>query len=199
MTDNTDREKLMAEAKAGLAAFDEYWGEGAPVNAEHGRPWELIRGLLAVFEKAHTPTYDEREALIQMLHYRRSQWHSYGTGQNADLADEILSTLADFRRTAVAEPSTESTHRGTFGHVWPRPLFYVGNWKRGDEGYEPVRECSNSAVCELEPQGEPSDAVVLREFVNRLPFGEPCSRQAVTALRAALSAASSVTKGENRD
>ena len=51
-------EKLIEEARAGLAAFDEYWGAGAPVSPEHGRPWELIRGLLSVFEKAHTPTDD---------------------------------------------------------------------------------------------------------------------------------------------
>lgn len=53
------------------------------------------------------------------------------------------------------EPTAETTHRGTFGHVWPCPLFYVGNWKRGDEEYYPVQECSNPAVCEVEPQGEP--------------------------------------------
>ena len=50
---SVQNEKLIEEARAGLAAFDEYWGAGAPVNPEHGRPWELIRGLLSVFEKAH--------------------------------------------------------------------------------------------------------------------------------------------------
>ena len=51
----TDNEKLIDEAKSGLAAFDLYWGDGGPVDAAYGRPWELIRRLLAVFEKAHAP------------------------------------------------------------------------------------------------------------------------------------------------
>lgn len=58
-------ERLIEEAKAGLAAFDAYWGDGGPVNAAYGRPWEIIRRLLAVFEKAHTPTDDERLKALQ--------------------------------------------------------------------------------------------------------------------------------------
>jgi hypothetical protein len=56
----TDNDKLIEDSKSGLAAFDSYWGDGGPVDAAHGRPWELIRRLLAVFEKAHTPTDDQR-------------------------------------------------------------------------------------------------------------------------------------------
>lgn len=50
---SVQNEKLIEETRAGLAAFDAYWGAGAPVSPERGRPWELIRGLLSVFEKAH--------------------------------------------------------------------------------------------------------------------------------------------------
>ena len=74
---SVQNEKLIEEARAGLAAFDEYWGAGAPVNPEHGRPWELIRGLLSVFEKAHA---HECEKLIEEARatMRRQEWAPAG-------------------------------------------------------------------------------------------------------------------------
>lgn len=41
MTDVVER------AAAALAAFDLYWGDGGPVEAAHGYPYEIIRELLA--------------------------------------------------------------------------------------------------------------------------------------------------------
>lgn len=35
------------EAEASLAAFDAYWTDGGPVDPAYGRPYELIRALLA--------------------------------------------------------------------------------------------------------------------------------------------------------
>lgn len=35
------------QAESALRAFDEYWGDGGPVDAVYGRPFELIRALLA--------------------------------------------------------------------------------------------------------------------------------------------------------
>jgi len=59
-----NNENLIEEAKAGLEAFDAYWGDGGPVDPAYGRPWEIVRRLLAAFEKAHTPTDGERLDII---------------------------------------------------------------------------------------------------------------------------------------
>lgn len=100
MTDK--REALIEQAIAGLAAFDEYWGDGGPVDAALGRPWELIRGLLAVFEQAHTPTDDEREALKDLIEDHINSTR-YGL---LTLHDAILA--AGFRRPVQGEPATRT-------------------------------------------------------------------------------------------
>lgn len=92
-------EHLIEKAKAGLAAFDLYWGDGGPVDAAYGRPWELIRGLLAVFEEARTPTNDEREALDYVDALAADGSLSEGARLN------LRSMIAGFRPSEVSEPS----------------------------------------------------------------------------------------------
>lgn len=106
-----NNKKLIEEAKAGLAAFDEYWGTGGPVDAAYGRPWELIRGLLAVFEKALTPTDDEWQALWGIITSIRDAHRRHADdADSSEIVDAILA--AGFRRTVVPEPSTEVQARG---------------------------------------------------------------------------------------
>lgn len=99
------------------------------------------------------------------------------------------------------EPSTLA-HRGTFGHVWPCPLFYVGNWKRGEEEYYPVKGCSNAAACERsEPQAEPSDALHSRiestlDRYETIYGGMRQMRYIITDIRKDLAAVTE--QGENR-
>lgn len=214
---NDERDALVEEATAGLAAFDEYWGGGGPVEAPGGRPWELIRRFLAVFEQAHTAPEDTAELaafekiagtlyrgkvdeiaalrrIERELRTLRTVVKDYDAnfpcdgGCNVndgpeetcsrhgrsprDLWDRLDAALrrpvqgeptheghsfCDPRLGCVqGEPTAETVHRGTFGHVWPCPLFYVGNWKRIENGHEPVRDCSSPAACAPPPvQGEP--------------------------------------------
>lgn len=113
----------------------------------------------------HEATDDEREALIEQATWALIEWDT-DTADRGVRDEHYRDRRADvervfpilFRRSEVPEPSAEATNRGTFGHVWPCPLFYVGNWERGEEEYYPTAECSNPAVCERsEPQSEPSD------------------------------------------
>lgn len=79
-------------------------------------------------------------------------------------------------RTVQGELSSEVTHRGTFGHVWPCPLFYVGNWKHIENGYTPERDCTNATVCTPPAptvQGEPSDAHDLSQ--TRVVYWQDCN------------------------
>lgn len=128
MTDTSKRE-LIEEARAGLGAFDEYWGAGGPVDAAYGRPWELIRRLLAVFEQAHTPTTptdEERE----VQGWREAALYA----DDADAQDDFMTgwrTSDRLRRTAVPEPQGEPTDaqvlaalnaEGKSTHVARRPF-----------------------------------------------------------------------------
>lgn len=96
-------ERLIEEAKAGLAAFDAYWGDGGPVAAAYGRPWEIIRRLLAVFERAHTPTDDEREALVEEAERgnRAIQAHDHR---------KLFGNLRKHERTHESEPQGEPAY-----------------------------------------------------------------------------------------
>lgn len=146
---------------------------------------------LAAFEQAHAPS-DEREALASLID---DELQSQRIFDLRDMADTILA--AGFRRPAQGEPRTEATHRGTFGHVWPCPLFYVGNWQRVENGHEPVRECMNPSACGTpEPQGEPSDAEVeaaLNAYWHPLSDW-PWRESRKNAMRRALRAAGEVKR-----
>jgi hypothetical protein len=173
----TDNEKLIEEA---FKKHDAPAWENDAVARDAAIRWHM-RGFtdaLEAAEKAHTPTDDEREALLDdegwpvpaVTDVVMKRWsNDNATIRRNDggwawfsLAQSAIQALAQnglLRRSEVPEPSAEATHRGTFGHVWPCHLFYVGNWKRGDEEYYPLKECSNSAACDQsKSQGEPSDA-----------------------------------------
>jgi len=52
--------------------------------------------------------------------------------------------------TAPRLPTPEEARvTGTFGHVWPCALFYVGNWTEADggRGYVPLAACTSPADC----------------------------------------------------
>ncbi len=183
-------EKLIEEAASAIHSVAESgasWGDARMADKDQHRA--EARAALSVFEKALgeatvTPTDDEREDMIAFLlrdhNFEESPWGR--TYTDAEIA-------AALRRTEVPEPNAETTHRGTFGHVWPCPLFYVGNWKRGDEEYYPAAECSNAAVCERpKPQAEPSDALNLVIHAERVGTerDDPLILELAEALRVAL-------------
>lgn len=108
----TDNEKLIEEAARAILASEgigpeedgTYWGEATWPNAVKD-----ARTAFAVFEKAHTPTDDEREALIDTM--RNAPTHGNIVVRYDEAADAILA--AGFRRTVVPEPSAE--HECEFG------------------------------------------------------------------------------------
>lgn len=113
---------------------------------------------LAVFEKAHTPTDDEREALWKVIDKERRGWVRMGSGDSTVLRDVILAS--GFRRSEVPEPSGKR-------HAWQCMV-----------PYSPEGSCAEPGCgcwCHKgEPQGEPSDAQV--EEVKRHMWHEPSKR-----------------------
>ncbi len=185
------REEVIEEARAGLAAFDEYWGAGAPVNLEHGRPWELIRGLLSVFEKALTPTDDERKLARAMARVEQLSDHLgipyvYETGHGpvrpttalpvylaADLWDALGAPAGDF--DAYYERNRwADTWSNLLGTVRDRFRPKCGQDTEGEPcvltaghlppHYGPSDVGSHEPVPVPEPQGEPSDAALYAAF-----------------------------------
>lgn len=67
------------------------------------RAQQFALAALAVFEKAHTPTDDEREAL-NTLYWTHPDGHT--TGLTPDAIEAVLA--AGFRRSEVPEPSTDT-------------------------------------------------------------------------------------------
>lgn len=136
-----DNEKLIEEAAAAAQEA---------TRQKHRPTWRKLpeyvkenyrahaRAALAVFEKAHNPTVDEREALETVI---AVTWRDmYSTPTDRDFADAILA--AGFRRSEVPESSAG------------RELTPCGNLV-----------CTGCRVCGcpalgIEPQGEPSEAQV---------------------------------------
>lgn len=123
------------------------------------------RAILAVFEKAHTPTDDEREALAEVIARGRRGWErNGGRVDSMTLRDAILA--AGFRRSEVPVPTC------TCGEV-------LG---------------SHAINCPAftEPQGEPSDAREARARIlaklDRIPDSDAVTLDKAD-LRAALRAA----------
>lgn len=97
---------------------------------------ERARAALAVFEKAHTPTDDEREALAKLLDEIDSEW-LMGEARPpypSEMAHELILRGVGFRRSEVPKPSVEHS-----AHEF----------------------CDNRLGCIPKPQGEPSESVVL--------------------------------------
>lgn len=175
----TDNEKLIEEAAK--AIMEASHGEG---EWEFREPMEeelylrRARAALAVFEKAHTPSDDEREALEEALRYLdalnadRQIWYD----DYSKLHDLVS---AGFRRSEVApEPSAEDfrkqiaderarqiddgydiIHDRVHGvdHLlgWAQDYARRGRTVQAAALVEAARELIAKS---LEPQGEPSDA-----------------------------------------
>lgn len=145
----TDNEKLIDAA------------ESMTADEIHQHPMvalDKLRALareLRAAETALPATDDEREARLEYVIDAAvpvDEFPSWRFRYSRRIADAVRA--AGFDRTVGPELGAEATHRGTFGHVWPCPLFYVGNWKRIENGYEPERACTNAAACaNPEPQG----------------------------------------------
>lgn len=129
-----DQGKLIEEAAKRLLK-DVNPKHGRPVSSQLASDIRLVAG--AVFEKAHTPTDDEREDMIAFLlrdhNFEESPWGR--TYTDAEIA-------AALRRTEVPEPSADS-------HVFVAPV--AGTYEVTPSGLR---------LLTAEPQGEPSDAQV---------------------------------------
>lgn len=182
MTDHNReaREALIQDVAKQIS--DASW-RGFPDGKEFSRVYAEI--ALAAFEQAHAPTSDEREALANLID---DELQSQRIFDLRDIASAILAAgfrrtvqgedqgpaagcaycvgaggFEDHDGEWVkcscqrAKPQGELM-RGTFGHVWPCPLFYVGNWGKENQ---PLRECVGG-YCATEQHGEPTDAQVNR-------------------------------------
>lgn len=176
----TDNEKLIEEAARAILASEgigpeedgTYWGEATWPNAVKD-----ARTAFAVFERAHTPTDDEREALERVL--LTSFDYADIDPSVRELSDAILA--AGFRRSVVPEPSaevdelreqiekleadlgqqidrTEELHNIADRLSWAiAPMSEVGEHSSANDPWENAIEYAESRVW-AEPQGEPSDA-----------------------------------------
>ena len=160
-------EKLIEEAAATIAVSElvrthRTWGDLIePQKDEYRR---VARATLAVFEKAHTPTEDEREALLAILDNRLGICicQSY-VGERHDrmpacprvkLADDVA---AGFRRSEVPEQSDKGFCDQCSGPFLAKES-ESNRWL--EEGYGGHWDtCPNRVDHSApEPQEEPSDA-----------------------------------------
>lgn len=167
----TDNEKLIEEAAKAIYE----------AQVEESTCGDLARAALAVFEKAHTPTDDERGALA------RAQWDTpvnvitwdeltemaeSGDGDYRETRDYALAAAgrgiaAGFRRSVVPEASTECTCANTLGwHAIDCPA---------NRNLAPEAETSDAHAYSRgfwagarSPQGEPSDALAAIDEALRL-------------------------------
>lgn len=132
----TSREELIKEAAK--AMLDDSHGEGTWEHREQIEEELYLRrarAALAVFEKAHAPTDDEREALAYLITAHRFRERGL-SGAIGEPEVAVARPLADFlvaegfRRSEVPEPSAEQPKHLCAAHPFGCP----------------------------EPQGEPSDA-----------------------------------------
>ena len=199
----TDNEKLIEEARVAFTeAWDaedrriENWDRDA--RGTHSRSRAGIRAALAVFQKARTPTDDEREAL-------GAAWDDgnavgldgwVGPGRGTEPVDDhaiqkreetVAKLAAGFRRSEVPEPSTAPKHDESCGErcnhcqVCGEHILYGSR----------CQEHPNRS----EPQGEPSDA--LRDAIDHIQgaveFQDAINPEAVrVVIDAALCAAGGV-------
>ncbi|QOC59431.1 hypothetical protein SEA_LIFES_108 [Microbacterium phage Lifes] len=147
---------------------------------------EIARATLAVFEKAHTPTDDEREAEVKSY----SGWDADEVARYprvaADVIEQLRTRLLDeFRRAEVPEQSAECPKCGVRVADQTPSTFYTHH----DE------TCGGALE---EPQGEPSDAQVTAALHALYAVQHPHSApgglsdygdEVVSAMRAALRAA----------
>lgn len=214
----TDNEKLIEEARRAVGiAKDSIWRTSPDPDGDTQHEAVLDR-MLAVFEAAHTPTDDEREAL-------GAAWDDgnavgldgwVGPGRGTEPVDDhavqkreetVAKLAAGFRRPEVPEPSAEKPdieYRGSAeSDNWVLAISGASNRdietaRRENErlGWQKYRVLETEP--EPEPQGEPSDAqvqaagAVLYENWGSFDFDDPADdweRGIYDLVRAALRAA----------
>lgn len=120
----TDREELIEEAAEAFGGLTSPTYGAAP-GWERAEVYEGVTRVLAVFEKAHTPTDDEREALARIVKDIAIKWGGPSMAEFADTppirkhyatADAILA--AGFRRSEVPEPSADEQECDQCGEVF---------------------------------------------------------------------------------
>lgn len=186
------REKLIeesAEAFGGLTSPT----YGAAPEWERVEVYEGVKRVLAVFEKAHTPTDDEREALARLVDPGAfipfdpgvvdPRWPAEVEHRQQEArhhADRILT--AGFRRSEVPEPSAEPVCE--HGSPLSALCDYAARYASG--------ETDGTAPKHAEPQGEPSDAQVLAALRAYASTPQQHGKGREDAIRAALRAAGGV-------
>lgn len=200
----TDNEKLIKEAATRLLK-DVNPKHGRPVNSQLAADIRLVAG--AVFEKAHTPTDDERGALAEKIklagHLAAEMMVFQGDSYpvKAIPYTSFLHILDGFRRTSVPEPSADAEVIGewfTSSHgvavVAVAPMTDRGPAVMVDGRV--ISPNDVAALVEFKAQGEPSDAQVLAADDAMLSFRSGTQHEMI---RAMLRAASAITEqGENR-
>lgn len=150
----TDNEKLIEEAAKAIY----FRADEIGINREVGQLQSeaLARAALAVFEKAHTPTDDDREALpINHCPEHGDLLNRPGDGADARSyrcrnAHDIDGIRAGFRRSEVLEPC------GAVPREWlDHSEHYPCSRSKGHRGDHATHEMTWA-----EPQGETSDAQV---------------------------------------
>ncbi len=183
------REEVAMSAASAMADFDSASGGEATM-------FQLAEVAQAVFEQAHTPTDDEREAAGALAEYDRSQPSDYERAYAEPLADALRALLR--HATALRRPVQGE----------PTPVRFVARQGGKTQAViESMLAQANESGIRVEvvyPQGEPTDAQVLaalnsfyqHEWTGHMSDWSTPNRQ---AMRRALRAAAAVTEqGENR-
>ncbi|WP_417540766.1 hypothetical protein [Microbacterium maritypicum] len=179
----TDKKKLIEEARR---AYLDAWAETNLADVPPGtRSRNGIIAALAVFEKAHTPTDDERQVFdaiadrlgehSQARNYEIADSGEYETRLRGPVDVEVLSewllpTVLGFCRSEVPEPSAEGP---AFIAIMPPSPETSNRWysmycrvcgveeMMADTADDPRlldRRDEHNRERHAEPQGEPSDA-----------------------------------------
>ena len=156
----TDNKKLIEEA---VTAFNRGWLTAHDKGDRTTRTRTGVEAALAVFEKAHTPTDDEREAAVTAAYNTVTGQGEEPWGPDTTLA--ALHTLWDraagFGRS-VPEPSAEAVTAYDYNprEALLRDLYSLRGWTGGDavSRAEIIDRAMAFVIGRPEPQGEPSDA-----------------------------------------
>lgn len=129
-------------------------------HVEESTYGDFAAAALAVFEKAHTPTDDEREDMIAFLlrdhNFEESPWGR--TYTDAEIANAL-------RHSVVPEPQSEPSNRVIVMCARCGLFPVVG----GDEINSDIVVCDRCAFAEgrESAQGEPSDATTVRLMARK--------------------------------
>lgn len=149
---------------------------------------EYARAALAVFEKAHTPTNDER--IDQAIAYIRAAWLGTGEPTRNTPAGEIIAILRGDRGFEVPEPQGDD-------HSDHARCSECAEWPRKESQGEPSDERIRLATLAAVKKGAKSDAEAMRNYReaerviraaiphlrHHVPQGEPSDAQVDAAAR----------------